>query len=163
MPSRSSTPVAKEFEQKYAHSPVTTKRKAYDWSESSAPKKSRLFSDEILNLSNDEEGYGSSSSGSPTTSHRLIEWTGPNGGPVKFFAKPANYDEDALSRWSFSPDKPKNDEDKRVEGDIHFSPTTPNISSDNPFTYWVCVWKTQGPLSAGKDEDPSPLGKIELL
>ncbi|KAG9077694.1 hypothetical protein FS749_010388 [Ceratobasidium sp. UAMH 11750] len=168
VPSRSSTPVPPSSPDtverigpslpKNVHSSTVAKRKAREiepeWFEDPNPKKRRFATDEILTLSDDEEGYGietydtgyqcqrnvPNSGDSSSNLSRLIEWTGPNGGQIKFFAKPTNYDEDALSRWSFSVDKPESDADERVEGDIHFSPAMLRSGND-PFAYWVCVWQ----------------------
>ncbi|KAG9120425.1 hypothetical protein FRC07_004085 [Ceratobasidium sp. 392] len=68
------------------------------------------------------------------------KWAGGPGGPLKFNSKPDSYEEVAgrLSRWSHSEDGTTSQDPKeRVEGDVHFSPTSPH--SDNPFVSWVCT------------------------
>ncbi|QRV87065.1 hypothetical protein RhiJN_15083 [Ceratobasidium sp. AG-Ba] len=112
-------------------------------------KRPRLDQDELISLSDEDEDYGVETydtgyQRSVSDSCPLIDWTGPNGGRIKFIAKPANYDDKALSRWSYSINRPEADEDERLEGDIHFSPATLRASTD-PFMYWVCIWHNHGP------------------
>ncbi|KAG9114896.1 hypothetical protein FRC07_007607, partial [Ceratobasidium sp. 392] len=65
------------------------------------------------------------------------KWGGGPGGPLKFNAKPDNYEEDVgrLSRWSYSEDgTTSQDPNERVEGDVHFSPTSPY--NEESFMSW---------------------------
>ncbi|QRW11168.1 hypothetical protein RhiLY_10167 [Ceratobasidium sp. AG-Ba] len=154
-PSRASTPVslpgASLPERHWPSSPmnmrslIVSKRKAHsvegERMQSLALKRPRLDQDESVSLSDEDEDYGVETfdtgyQRSVSDPCPLVDWTGPNGGRIKFIAKPANYDEKALSRWSYSIDRPESDEDERLEGNIHFSPATLKASSD-PFMYWL--------------------------
>ncbi|KAG8714289.1 hypothetical protein FRC08_012125 [Ceratobasidium sp. 394] len=154
------------------HPSTIKKRKTYEieaeWHEQPAPKKIHKMK-EYIALSDDEGSYGievydtgyqdsqlgssrnsspSVTSSPPSESDNLRQstaWNGPDGGQIKFNAKPADYDKHALSRWSYSTDGPDFEAvNERTEGDIHFSPAKLKTGSD-PFAYWVCVWYNDGP------------------
>ncbi|KAG8691104.1 hypothetical protein FRC11_006759 [Ceratobasidium sp. 423] len=81
----------------------------------------------------------------PSRQKPLTAWSGPSGGQNKFIAKPVDYDEHALSRWSYSNGPPdKETVDERAQGDIHFAPAMRKLAGDE-FSYWVCVWYSSGP------------------
>ncbi|KAG8732174.1 hypothetical protein FRC11_000264, partial [Ceratobasidium sp. 423] len=79
----------------------------------------------------------SSVSQAPTLPRDAIAWLGQEGGAIKFKAKPANFNEKAFSRWSYSTTGPKGSTvSERTDGDIHFSPSN-GIGTNEPFNYWV--------------------------
>jgi hypothetical protein len=68
---------------------------------------------------------------------------------LKFNAKPEGYVEGAgrLSRWSYSEDgTASQDVNERLEGDVHFSPTTQYTPDDEAFISWVCTLTPTGVL-----------------
>ncbi|KAF8601119.1 hypothetical protein BDV93DRAFT_510386 [Ceratobasidium sp. AG-I] len=87
--------------------------------------------------------YPASRAPSQTTSQALstfeapdTKWRGPDGGPIKFCAKPAGFISRAFSRWSYSESGPNpTSVNDHVEGDIHFSPSH-GRGTNHPFNYW---------------------------
>ncbi|KAF8594173.1 hypothetical protein BDV93DRAFT_515988 [Ceratobasidium sp. AG-I] len=159
--SRASTPIDTRCVSNVAPSNESRKRKATNTSAETKPIAKKSRTDDSISISDDESEYGiklyntgyqlnqngslipDSSNVSDSTS-TFAGWTGAEGGPIKFVAKPINYDEHALSRWSYSEDGPDfSSVDERTEGDVHFAPAMLKSGSE-VFSYWVCVWSARG-------------------